>query len=45
MLNQQPNKVEVLPGGLAGIDGGLERLYTKTVSGLKLVAHPRDTPE
>ncbi|KAK7062172.1 GroES-like protein [Favolaschia claudopus] len=36
------NRVEVLPGGLAGIVGGLERLKDGTVSGVKLVAHPWD---
>ncbi|KZP26163.1 medium-chain dehydrogenase/reductase like protein, partial [Athelia psychrophila] len=38
----KPNNIEVLPGGLAGIDGGLQRLAAKTVSGLKLVARPRE---
>ncbi|KAF5369593.1 hypothetical protein D9758_002657 [Tetrapyrgos nigripes] len=38
-----PNKVEDLPGGLAGIVDGLERLEAGKVSGIKLVAHPQDT--
>ncbi|KAI0052283.1 GroES-like protein [Auriscalpium vulgare] len=37
------NKVEVLPNGLAGIPDGLARLWTKTVSGLKLVSRPQET--
>ncbi|KAJ7498516.1 GroES-like protein [Mycena latifolia] len=36
------NRCEVLPGGLAGIPGGLERLGKGAVSGVKLVAHPQD---
>ncbi|KAF9484842.1 GroES-like protein [Pholiota conissans] len=39
----KPNKVEVLPGGLAGIPAGLDRLEADKVSGLKLVARPQDT--
>ena len=39
----QPNKVEVLPGGLEGIPDGLERLRNKGVSGVKLVVRPEDT--
>ncbi|TFK82276.1 GroES-like protein [Polyporus arcularius HHB13444] len=38
-----PNKVEVLPDGLAGIPDGLERLKQDKVSGKKLVAHPQET--
>ncbi|KAI0749262.1 GroES-like protein [Daedaleopsis nitida] len=38
-----PNKVEVLPGGLAGIPDGLERLKQNKVSGTKLVARPQET--
>ncbi|KAI0029610.1 chaperonin 10-like protein [Vararia minispora EC-137] len=37
----KPNKVELLPGGLVGIMGGLGRF---PVSGVKLVAHPPETP-
>ncbi|KAJ7246583.1 chaperonin 10-like protein [Mycena haematopus] len=36
------NRYEVLPNGLAGIPGGLERLQKGAVSGVKLVAHPQD---
>ncbi|OAX36618.1 GroES-like protein [Rhizopogon vinicolor AM-OR11-026] len=39
----QPNKYEVLPNGLEGIIGGLERLENGQVSGMKLVAHPQET--
>ena len=39
----QPNRVEVLPGGLNGVVGGLERLKNNQVSGLKLVIHPHET--
>ncbi|KAI5120697.1 hypothetical protein M0805_007660 [Coniferiporia weirii] len=39
----QPNRVEVLPNGLAGIPDGLERLRKNKVSGLKLVARPLET--
>ncbi|KAJ7098715.1 chaperonin 10-like protein [Mycena belliarum] len=37
-----PNRVEVLPNGLAGIVDGLERMKKGGVSGVKLVAHPQD---
>ena len=39
----QPNKVEVLPNGLAGIPDGLARLEQNKVSATKLVAHPQET--
>ncbi|KAG2157905.1 chaperonin 10-like protein [Suillus bovinus] len=39
----QPNKYEVLPNGLEGIVGGLERIKSGEVSGTKLVAHPQET--
>ncbi|KAH8112680.1 GroES-like protein [Phellopilus nigrolimitatus] len=39
----QPNRVEVLPNGLAGIPDGLERLKENKVSGMKLVARPQET--
>ncbi|EJF58192.1 GroES-like protein [Dichomitus squalens] len=38
-----PNKVEVLPNGLAGIPEGLERLKNNKVSGTKLIGHPQET--
>ncbi|KAG1844069.1 chaperonin 10-like protein [Suillus subalutaceus] len=39
----QTNKYEVLPNGLEGIIGGLERMRLGQVSGTKLVAHPQET--
>lgn len=39
----QPNRVDILPGGLAGIPAGLERLKNNQVSGVKLVARPQET--
>ena len=39
----QPNQVEVVPGGLAGIPVGLDRLKQNNVSGKKLVVHPQET--
>ncbi|KAM5539288.1 hypothetical protein V8D89_007161 [Ganoderma adspersum] len=38
-----PNKVEVLPGGLAGIPEGLDRLEAFKISGTKLIARPQET--
>ena len=43
VLVLQPNRVEVVPGGLAGIPAGLERLKNGSVSALKLVVHPQET--
>ncbi|CCM02785.1 uncharacterized protein FIBRA_04894 [Fibroporia radiculosa] len=39
----QPNRVEVLPGGLEGIVSGLDRLQNDNVSGAKLVVRPQET--
>ncbi|KDR68607.1 hypothetical protein GALMADRAFT_231255 [Galerina marginata CBS 339.88] len=39
----KPNRVEVLPNGLAGIPDGLARMEADQVSRLKLVAHPQET--
>ncbi|KAG1781770.1 chaperonin 10-like protein [Suillus placidus] len=39
----QPNNHEILPNGLEGIIGGLERMRMGQVSGTKLVAHPQET--
>ncbi|KZP13848.1 GroES-like protein [Athelia psychrophila] len=39
----QPNRVELLPGGLSGIVAGLERLREGKVSGAKLVVRPQET--
>ncbi|GJJ11937.1 hypothetical protein Clacol_006175 [Clathrus columnatus] len=40
----KPNKVEVLPNGLAGIPDGLVRMQKDQVSGVKLIARPQETP-
>lgn len=40
----KPNRIEVLPNGLAGVIDGLVRLEADQVSRLKLVAHPQETP-
>ncbi|RPD59731.1 GroES-like protein [Lentinus tigrinus ALCF2SS1-6] len=40
----KPNRVEVLPNGLAGIPDGLARLEAFKVSGMKLIARPQETP-
>ncbi|KXN81280.1 hypothetical protein AN958_05328 [Leucoagaricus sp. SymC.cos] len=39
----KPCPVEVQPGGLAGIPGGLERLEKNQVSGFKLIVRPDET--
>ncbi|PIL26338.1 hypothetical protein GSI_12094 [Ganoderma sinense ZZ0214-1] len=39
-----PNRVEVLPNGLAGIDAGCEKVVKGEVSGMKLVVHISETP-
>ncbi|KAJ7164945.1 chaperonin 10-like protein [Mycena filopes] len=41
----QPNRVEVLPGGLNGVKVGCERLQNDLVSGVKLVVRPHETVE
>ncbi|KAI0057355.1 GroES-like protein [Artomyces pyxidatus] len=38
----KPNKVELVPNGLAGIPAALDRLFAGKVSGVKLVAHPQE---
>ncbi|EJF55885.1 GroES-like protein [Dichomitus squalens LYAD-421 SS1] len=38
-----PNRFEVLPNGLAGVDAGLERMSKGLVSGIKLTVHPAET--
>jgi hypothetical protein len=43
LLQLQPNNIEVLPGGLAGIAEGLARMQSDQVSKLKLVVHPQET--
>ncbi|KAM5538084.1 hypothetical protein V8D89_008281 [Ganoderma adspersum] len=39
----KPNRAEILPGGLNGVVGGLERLKNNQVSAVKLVVRPQDT--
>ncbi|TBU30550.1 GroES-like protein [Dichomitus squalens] len=39
----RPLKVDIVPGGLAGIVSGVEKLRNNQVSGAKLVAHPQET--
>ena len=43
LYSMQPNEVEVVPGGLAGVAEGLERLKQNKVSGKKLVVRPQET--
>ncbi|KAJ7289377.1 chaperonin 10-like protein [Mycena rebaudengoi] len=38
-----PNRVEILPGGLASVPAALDRMKAGGVSGVKLVVHPQDT--
>ncbi|KAJ7895500.1 chaperonin 10-like protein [Mycena olivaceomarginata] len=38
-----PNRVEVLPNGLASVPDALERMKAGGVSGVKLVAHPQES--
>ncbi|KLO11437.1 GroES-like protein [Schizopora paradoxa] len=40
----KPNRVEVLPNGLAGIPAGLKKMERDEVSGVKLVVKPFETP-
>ena len=40
----QPNRVEIVPGGLAGIPEALKRFEGDQVSGRKLIARPEETP-
>ncbi|KAF9037648.1 chaperonin 10-like protein [Panaeolus papilionaceus] len=40
----KPNRVEVIPNGLAGIVDGLKRLQANDVSRGKLVVRPQETP-
>ncbi|KAI0057358.1 GroES-like protein [Artomyces pyxidatus] len=39
----KPNKVELVPYGLAGVPAALDRLRAGKVSGVKLVAHPQES--
>ncbi|KAJ6503875.1 chaperonin 10-like protein [Mycena sanguinolenta] len=38
-----PNRIEVLPNGVAGIPAALERMKAGGVSGVKLIAHPQES--
>ncbi|KAI0741737.1 GroES-like protein [Daedaleopsis nitida] len=38
-----PNRIEVLPGGLAGIPKGCDRMRDNKVSGIKLIVRPQET--
>ncbi|KAI0248915.1 GroES-like protein [Lactifluus subvellereus] len=40
----KPNKVELIVEGLKGVPAALERMTEGKVSGVKLVAHPQETP-
>ncbi|KAF8499317.1 GroES-like protein [Gautieria morchelliformis] len=40
----KPNRVDVLPGGLTGIESGLKRMDERKVSGVKLIVRLEDTP-
>ena len=44
IILQQPNRVEVLPNGLAGIPAGLDRMKDGKVSGMKLAVRIDETP-
>lgn len=39
----QPNKAELVGGGLAGIEAALERMKQGKVSGIKLAVEPQET--
>ncbi|KAI6021549.1 hypothetical protein BKA83DRAFT_29041 [Pisolithus microcarpus] len=39
----KPNRVEVLPGSLDGVESGIKRLRDNLVSGMKLVVRPGET--
>ena len=39
-----PNKITVVPGGLAGVKEGFRRMREKEVSGEKLVFRVSETP-
>ena len=40
----KPNKVELVAEGLKGIPAALDRFRDGKVSGVKIVAHPGETP-
>ncbi|KAF7771711.1 hypothetical protein Agabi119p4_6022 [Agaricus bisporus var. burnettii] len=39
----KPVRIEVIPGALAGVSSGLERLANDQISGVKLIVHPDQT--
>ncbi|KIK57751.1 hypothetical protein GYMLUDRAFT_172033 [Collybiopsis luxurians FD-317 M1] len=39
----KPNRVEILPGGLNAVAGGVKRVQAGEVSGVKLVVNPQET--
>lgn len=41
---RKPNKVELIAEGLKGIPVALQRFVDGKVSGVKVVAHPGETP-
>jgi hypothetical protein len=41
----KPNKVELIAEGLKGIPSALDRVVGGKVSGIKVVAHPGETPD
>ena len=43
-LTPQPNHIDILPNGLAGIREGLERMQANKVSAVKLIVRPHETP-
>ena len=42
-VNVKPNRVQVLPNGLAGITDGLKMFVELKVSGEKLIVRPQET--
>lgn len=43
LTSPQPNRVEVVEGGLSGIPNGLERLFRGDLNGSKLIVRPQET--
>lgn len=39
----RPNRVEVLPGGLGGVEEGIQRMAERKVSGVKVVVRVDET--
>ena len=42
-VSAKPNRIQVLPNGLAGIPDGLKMFAELKVSGQKLIVHPQET--